>query len=80
MLDFIGALVLTYALSRGFSWILQNRLGPILILVICHVASLAVVLWLVFWKAGGLVIGPTYLVAQGAWVLADVYFLKRASA
>ncbi len=76
ILNFVGAFVLTFFLSRGILLITRRLNMNIAILFAVHLATLAMALFLPFLKSGIPGLGFIYPVAQAIWFAVDVSRLK----
>ena len=80
MLNFAGALVLTYWLSRMFLYLPNGWNRNVAKLGVAHLASLTIVGLLLFWKTNAVILPWLYIVSQGLWLLIDVLRLRRGIA
>ena len=80
MLNFVGALALTYWLSRMFLYLPGGWKRNAAKLGVAHLASLMIVGLLLFWKTDAMMLPWLYIFSQGLWLLIDVLRLRRGIA
>ena len=80
MLNLLGALVLTYWMSRAFLYLAKGRNRNVATLALAHFASLAIAGLLLFWKTDTAMLPWTYVVSQGLWLSSDIFRVRRGIA